>query len=346
MAAGGAVAGTEASAGQEPRYTECMAVINGPWVASDCSDMPSSGDSLLAVQASGWIAGHGGCPGPDCGPRGERASGVGDGQSHRPSCDNCSGGSHVAERGDLQRRARAALHRVHDGGRHPVGLRGGRRWPQAGPRRGGTAAEVHRVAEGDADDVHVHVDGLGGGRIESGQLAGSEEGSALVVVVSARSGACRGSTERRVGEEGSALGVLVSARSGACRGSTERRVEGYASPRDGRRRRDPSRVRAGVARSTEQPGVRLGRRHVYHCRRDPRLRLVVIHVIVGRSVSKRLRQQLRLRVHHVQEHRSRGGERLDLYILLPSPILYGVWHEQGGSVAGRILRNGRPIVLQ
>jgi len=58
VAAGGAVAGTEASAGQEPRYTECMAVINAPWVAGDRSDMPSSGDSLLAVQASGWIAGQ------------------------------------------------------------------------------------------------------------------------------------------------------------------------------------------------------------------------------------------------------------------------------------------------
>jgi len=109
---------------------ECMAVINGLWVAGDRSDTPSSGDSLLAAQASGWIAGHGGCPGPDCGARGERASRVGDGQSHRPSCDNCSSRPHVAERGGLQRRARAALHRVHDGGRHPIGLRGGRRWPQ------------------------------------------------------------------------------------------------------------------------------------------------------------------------------------------------------------------------
>ena len=47
------------------------------------------------------------------------------------------------------------------------------------------------------DRVRHQLDGellrdvLGGGRIESGQLAGSEEGSALGVVVSARSGACR-----------------------------------------------------------------------------------------------------------------------------------------------------------
>jgi len=38
--------------------------------------------------------------------------------------------------------------------------------------------------------------------------------------------------------------------------------------------------------------------------------------------------------------------RLGLYTVLPSPILYGVWHTQGASVAGRILRNGRAIVLQ
>jgi len=31
---------------------------------------------------------------------------------------------------------------------------------------------------------------------------------------------------------------------------------------------------------------------------------------------------------------------------LPSPILYGVWHKKGGSVGGRILRNGHAIVLQ
>jgi len=32
--------------------------------------------------------------------------------------------------------------------------------------------------------------------------------------------------------------------------------------------------------------------------------------------------------------------------ILPSSILYGVWHTKGGSVAGRILRNGRAIVPQ
>jgi len=35
-----------------------------------------------------------------------------------------------------------------------------------------------------------------------------------------------------------------------------------------------------------------------------------------------------------------------LHTILSSPILYGVWHTKGGSVAGRILRNGRAIVLQ
>jgi len=35
-----------------------------------------------------------------------------------------------------------------------------------------------------------------------------------------------------------------------------------------------------------------------------------------------------------------------LYTILPSSILYGVWHKHGGSVAGRILRNGRALVLQ
>jgi len=29
-----------------------------------------------------------------------------------------------------------------------------------------------------------------------------------------------------------------------------------------------------------------------------------------------------------------------LYMILPSPILYGVWHKKGGSVGGRVLRNG------
>jgi len=35
-----------------------------------------------------------------------------------------------------------------------------------------------------------------------------------------------------------------------------------------------------------------------------------------------------------------------LYTILPSPILYGVWHTKVGSVGGRILRNGHAIVLQ
>ena len=35
-----------------------------------------------------------------------------------------------------------------------------------------------------------------------------------------------------------------------------------------------------------------------------------------------------------------------LYTILPSPILYGVRHTKGGSARGRILRNGRAIVLQ
>ena len=38
--------------------------------------------------------------------------------------------------------------------------------------------------------------------------------------------------------------------------------------------------------------------------------------------------------------------RLSLYTILPLPILYGVWHTQGGSGGGRILRMSRAIVLQ
>ena len=41
-----------------------------------------------------------------------------------------------------------------------------------------------------------------------------------------------------------------------------------------------------------------------------------------------------------------GNQSVDLYTILPSPILYGVWHTRGGSVRGRILRNSRAIVLQ
>ena len=44
--------------------------------------------------------------------------------------------------------------------------------------------------------------------------------------------------------------------------------------------------------------------------------------------------------------RDRGLALLGLYTILPSPIWYGVWNEKGGSVGGRILRNGRAIVLQ
>jgi len=32
--------------------------------------------------------------------------------------------------------------------------------------------------------------------------------------------------------------------------------------------------------------------------------------------------------------------------ILPLPILYGVWHTQGGSGGGHILRTSRAIVLQ
>ena len=35
-----------------------------------------------------------------------------------------------------------------------------------------------------------------------------------------------------------------------------------------------------------------------------------------------------------------------LYTILPPPIVYGVWHEKGGSVGGRILRDGHAIVLR
>jgi len=38
--------------------------------------------------------------------------------------------------------------------------------------------------------------------------------------------------------------------------------------------------------------------------------------------------------------------QLGLYTISPPPILYGVWHTKGGSVGGRILHNGRAIVLQ
>jgi len=40
------------------------------------------------------------------------------------------------------------------------------------------------------------------------------------------------------------------------------------------------------------------------------------------------------------------GLTLGLYTILSSPIVYGVWDTKGGSVGGRILRNGRAIVIQ
>jgi len=39
------------------------------------------------------------------------------------------------------------------------------------------------------------------------------------------------------------------------------------------------------------------------------------------------------------------GAQVSLCTILPSPILYGVWHEKEGSMGGRILRNGRAIVM-
>jgi len=50
----------------------------------------------------------------------------------------------------------------------------------------------------------------------------------------------------------------------------------------------------------------------------------------------------RRRSKHV-ERQSSCGLQVGLYTILPSPILYGVWHKGGGSVGGRILRNGRAI---
>ena len=41
-----------------------------------------------------------------------------------------------------------------------------------------------------------------------------------------------------------------------------------------------------------------------------------------------------------------GMIQFSLYTILPSPILYGVWHKHGGPVGGRILRNGRALVMQ
>jgi len=42
-----------------------------------------------------------------------------------------------------------------------------------------------------------------------------------------------------------------------------------------------------------------------------------------------------------------SASSLRLYTILPSPMLYGVWHtKEGGRWGGRILRNGGAIVLQ
>ena len=38
--------------------------------------------------------------------------------------------------------------------------------------------------------------------------------------------------------------------------------------------------------------------------------------------------------------------RVGLYTILSLPILYGIWHIKEGSVGGRMLRNGRAIVMQ
>ena len=41
-----------------------------------------------------------------------------------------------------------------------------------------------------------------------------------------------------------------------------------------------------------------------------------------------------------------GSVGVGLYTIFPSPIVYGVWYKNRVLVGGRILRNGRPIVLQ
>jgi len=48
----------------------------------------------------------------------------------------------------------------------------------------------------------------------------------------------------------------------------------------------------------------------------------------------------------LRKTRSRQRHGDGLYTILPSPIVYGIWHTKGGSVGGRILRNRRAIVLQ
>jgi len=46
------------------------------------------------------------------------------------------------------------------------------------------------------------------------------------------------------------------------------------------------------------------------------------------------------------QHTSRSGVHFGLYTILRLPILYGVWHTQGGRMGGRILPNHRATVLQ
>jgi len=41
-----------------------------------------------------------------------------------------------------------------------------------------------------------------------------------------------------------------------------------------------------------------------------------------------------------------GTGGIGLHTILPLPILYSVWHKRESSVRGRILRNGRALVLQ
>jgi len=49
---------------------------------------------------------------------------------------------------------------------------------------------------------------------------------------------------------------------------------------------------------------------------------------------------------HPSLERTLVDARVGIHTILPLPILYGAWHTKGGSVGGRILRNGRATVLQ
>jgi len=48
----------------------------------------------------------------------------------------------------------------------------------------------------------------------------------------------------------------------------------------------------------------------------------------------------------MHSHYKEAEAELGLHTILPSSMLYDVWHGKGGSVGGRILSNGRAIVLQ